>query len=207
MTTERSRALWGLMIAALFTCMPAYAAPGADIAFAGSDDAPILTLTREHGMVRGLEDRPLVRVYANGLVHVHVPPYMKGAGHYRYRLETAELDRLLRGLDDDGVMRFDAQAVRAERSAAEAARHAASGERFVTLDSTKTRIELDFASFGRAGETPAALKNVIEWADVGIEALRYPQVHGLTGLAAAEASLLALMDDPRRRSVKAPEGE
>lgn len=172
--------------------------------FVGDNNRPILSLTREHGMMREVADEPLLRIFASGYVHVHIPRYMKEAGHYAYQLDKKTLDDLLNTLDDYGLFEFDEQAARTQLATARAVRQRATGERFVTMDATRTRIELAFASWSRGEGKGAPLVRTIDWADPAVDASRYPQADAVVGLAAAERTLLALLTHPSRRAIKAP---
>lgn len=164
--------------------------------FTAHADRPILTLAREHGMIRGLQERPFVLVFGDGRVRVERPPYMVQPGVFEYRLGAAELDELVASLDRDQVLTLDSVALSRERDAAERSRRSATGERLMTTDTTVTRIKIDFASFARAGDPPAALGNMLLYGDLQIDAMRFPQIEGLQALASAEKRLLALMDHP-----------
>ena len=168
----------------------------APVAFVAHSDRPMITLEREHGMVRGLVERPLLYVYGDGLVRVERPAYMINPGVFEYRLKADELTELIASLDRDGVMTIDSTTLRAERDAAALAIRSSSGERHFTSDATVTRIKFDFASYARAGATPAPLGNALRYSDLQIDALRYPQLKDLAALANAEKRLLALIDHP-----------
>lgn len=177
------------------------------ISYRADGAQPVITFSRLHGMVRGVSDLPLLYVYADGRVHVDLPVYMKNAGRYEYRLGRAELDALIRNLDTQGVTQFDAAAVRKKRDDALRSIRVSTGQRFATLDSTVTRIELNFAGFARSDAPAAPLRRTVEWADVAIDAQRLPQITEIVTLAAAEKSLLALIDHPRRKPVESQRGE
>lgn len=191
-------------LCAMFVACCAVNAQDRTLKYAGENNRPILSLTREHGMMRGLKDEPLVRVFAGGRVHVHIPAYMKNAGHYEYELDGKALDELLATLDGFGLFEFDMQSARSQVAAARTARQSVTGERFVTLDSTRTRIELAFASWSRGKDAGTALIRTIEWPDPAVDAGRYPEADAVVGLAAAEKTLLALLTHPSRRAIKAP---
>lgn len=179
----------------LVSALPGWAqsAHNEPIAFVAHADRPILTLEREHGMIRGLEERPLLYVFGDGRVRVERPAYMVNPGTYEYRLKDGELDQLIGSLDRDGVMTMDSAALQTQRNAAA---RSASGERFMTTDTTVTRITLDFASYARPGAAPAPLGNTLAYADLQIDAMRFPQLTALEALARAEKRLLALTDRP-----------
>lgn len=180
--------------------LPAAAKDGTSIDFDPVGNEPIVTLIREHGMVRDLDETPLVRVYGDGRVHVHRPAYMRDAGHFEFRLAADELAALVAALEANGLTQFDRDAVRA-------ARRAATSDHFVTLDATVTKIELNFARFASKSQAGGALERTIEWADPAIDAERFPAIPALAGLAAVERALLALTTDTRRRAVKAAGGQ
>ncbi|MFK7887340.1 MAG: hypothetical protein AB8G16_10805 [Gammaproteobacteria bacterium] len=161
-----------------------------DIYFQAQADEPIATLTREHGMVRGVADEPLVAVYGSGLVRVHRASYMINPGVTEYRLDHAALNTLIDSLS--GTFGMSSDELKRERDEAVAARAADSGEMFFTLDSTTTKITVALDGFSRDGAQPVVVNTSIAFADVQEQAQRY-ELASLQSLAKAENALLALM--------------
>lgn len=170
---------------------------GAAVRFVAHADRPMITLERVHGMIRGLQERPLLHVYGDGRVRVERPAYMVDPGVYEFRLDAGEVDELIRSLDRDGVTTMDGAALRAQRDAAARSRRFASGERLMTTDPTMTRIRFDFASYARGAAAPAPLDNRVRYSDLQVDALRFGQLRSLQALASAEKRLLSLVDRAR----------
>lgn len=179
----------------------AYVTHADTLSVVGEPSSPIITLTRSHGMVRGVVETPLVRVYDNGLVRIDLPSYMRGAGRYELRLGQDAFGALLGKLNASGLFDFDQRVVQTQRDAAVRARSTATGERFMTLDSTTTQIDLNFLSIAKGGQDGTALKQTIKWADLGIDAERFPELESLVGLAQAEKTLLELTRHADRQPV------
>ncbi|MFK8015668.1 MAG: hypothetical protein AB8G17_09540 [Gammaproteobacteria bacterium] len=200
MTFSVSRALVALLAA---LCLSA-GAVGADVPtvqFAGNGDQPIVTLSRTHGMVRGLVEKPLVNIYADGRVEVERPAYMIRPGRYEFQLPAEGLAQLIASFDTSGVLKMDVRDVTAQRDALARAQRNATGEMFMTTDPTLTQIAFDFASFSRDGSNPAPLANQIRFSEVQVQAQRYKSATGLNALADAERQLLALIDHPEMRAI------
>lgn len=167
-------------------------AQASDFMFTAQGDQPIATLTRVHGMVRGVVDTPLVTVYGDGRVRVERAPYMRNPGITEFKLDAAGLDQFVGELAS--VFEVDTQRLQDERDSAARAMASSTGEQFVTLDSTTTEISIALASFARQGEAPAAVRKSIRFADVQEQAARYSGLASLQSLAKVEKVLLALMD-------------
>jgi hypothetical protein len=200
-----TRCIRGAVAALLLGAVGAWAqsAHEAPVSFVAHDQRPILTLEREHGRVRAVAERPLVYVYGDGRVRVDRPAYMINPGIFEYRLEPGALAELVERFDRDGVMTLDTTAVRAQRDAAHQQRRSNTGERLITTDATVTRIRIDFASYARGGEVPRPLANTLQYSDLQIDAIHFPDIGDLAALANAEKQLLALIDHP----AMAPFGE
>ncbi len=190
----------GVLLAALSlgTTAMQVSADDSGIYFAAIDNQPIITLTREHGMVRDLADRPLVSIYADGRVLIERPAYMLQPGKFEQRLDPVALNALIASLDQSDVLTANTQDLAADFARAATARSAASGVRIVTADATTTHIHVRFASFARAGESPRELVNTLSFAELQTQAQQYPSLKSLAALAAAEKRLMALFDQPQR---------
>jgi len=176
---------------ALFTALSCGAFAQADeVYFQAQADEPIATLTREHGMVRGVVDEPLVTVFGSGLVRVHRAPYMVNPGVTQYRLDSDALSALIESLS--GTFSLSSDQLQRERDDAAAAMARSSGEMFITLDPTVTKITVALDGFSRNGAKPMAVNTSIAFADVQEQAQRL-ELASLQSLAKAENALLALM--------------
>ena len=184
-------------LAALALCAGAFiltsavaSAQSPDVAFVAASETPMITLTREHGMVRGVVDKPLVRVFGDGRVLVERPSYMRQAGAYEFKLSSDALAALVgdvAAIADLDVFRLDVRRNAADR---------ANGVRFVTLDHTVTRIEMKFDGLGRRGDALRRVDRSLAVANVQIDAQRHADLRELADLARAERALLALAQMP-----------
>jgi hypothetical protein len=150
----------------------------------------MVALIREHGMMRGVVDTPLVLVFGDGRVVVDRPAYMLGAGLHEFKLDADALNVLVRSMA--GLVDVDTKAVAQRRNALERA----AGERFVTLDQTVTHIKLRFDALGRNGAAARGVDRTVSLANVQIDAERYGDIAELTTMARAEQVLLELFDRP-----------
>lgn len=62
---------------------------------AAADEAPLLELSYEGGLIKNPDPTPFVRVYPGGRVLIHYPAYMKRAGDYELQLGEREIEELL----------------------------------------------------------------------------------------------------------------
>lgn len=194
--TLRSTAL---ALAAALLPLTAPSALADRLQFSAASDTPMISLTREHGMVRDVADTPLVQVFADGRVRVERPRYMIGAGVHEFSLAQDDLNALVATLA--ATVDLDTRAIKEARSA----HQRATGERFVTLDHTVTRIDLKFDALSRNGEAARSVNQTVALANVLIDAERYDQIRELAALARAERALLELARRPLADAAK--EGE
>lgn len=167
--------------------------------FSAPDNVPMISLTREHGMVRGVVDTPLVQVFGDGRVRVERPAYMIAAGVHEFALSSDELERLVAQLSDLVDLNTDVIALRRE------VMQRSTGERFATLDETTTRIALKFDALGRNGEAARSVDQTVSLSNVQIDAERFAQIEELATLARAERALLELAQQPM--NAKSAEGQ
>ena len=149
-------------------------------------------------MLAAPDPQPLLRIYADGRVHVHYPAYMKRAGEYTMNLDATTLDSLVQQLADNGLMDFDAATTRQQTRQLEATRRAASGELYYRSDGSDTVIDIRLAEYRPAAGAAAIrpFRKQVRWRDLEQQARRYPQAVGLVRAAAAAASLRALCEHP-----------
>jgi hypothetical protein len=146
------------------------ARPGMMLAYELSND---LLLTPDHFSVT---------VYQDGVALVHYPEYMEKAGDYTVQLSPSELQQLRLALEHPLVQGFNAAAVRAEQKAIDAQ----SDELFAISDDTWSNFEIDIHG----------AKKTIRWANLPIEARRYPDIGVFKKLAYIQSQLLHLDEHP-----------
>jgi hypothetical protein len=123
-----------------------------------------------------------VTVYEDGVALVHYPEYMVKAGDYTVQLSPSEVKQLRLALEHPLVQGFNPAAVRAQKRAIDAQ----SDELFAISDDTWSDFEI---------ELNGARKR-IRWANLPIEASRYPDIGVFRRLADIEAELLQLDEHP-----------
>ncbi|MEM1178262.1 MAG: hypothetical protein AAGM22_07965 [Acidobacteriota bacterium] len=161
---------------------------------------PLIEFTVRHDELVDEDPTPLLRLYGDGSVHVHVPIYMKGAGTYRMSMSDAALEALLSSLASHGVLDFEHDRVVAAKDVAEQSRHARDGSWIHISDTSWTliRVRLDRYDPQGTGLDAGPLDRQIRWPDVDWHAEHYPNVAAISGLAEAQRTLVALIDSAKR---------
>jgi hypothetical protein len=160
-----------------------------EVDYAKDPRVAVVTWIEIPGEIANPDAKPRLVVYGDGLAVAHYPPYMKRAGDFELQLSAAEMNALVRGLVQNGLVEFDPGAV---RSAARAA--AAPGVERVSTDPATTVIELRLSHYRQPGAVVYDLdvRKRIEWRGVRAATRDYPSVDELQGLAAAQRELDAL---------------
>ena len=154
-------------------------------AFSGS---PGLMLSYEltHDMLR-TPDNFSVTVYEDGVALVHYPEYMTSAGDYTVELSKSEVQQIRLLLEHPLVQGFNPGQARSQKQDIDAQ----SDEAFAISDDSWSNFEV---------HTSGAKKN-IRWANVSIEARRYPEIGVFRKLAEIEAELMQLDEHPTAKAV------
>jgi hypothetical protein len=150
-------------------------------------DSPGLMLSYElkHDMLRS-PDNFSVAVYEDGVALVHYPAYMTKAGDYVVELTPSEVQQLRLLTEHPLVQDFDPGQARAQKLEIDAQ----SQELFAISDDSHSNFE--FHSSGA--------KKQIRWANLSIDADRYPEIGVFRKLAEIEAELLQLDQHPTARA-------
>lgn len=152
------------------------------------------------GELAGDDSGPSVDVYGDGRVRVHVPRYRKDAGDFTTRLSEAEMNNLMTTLVANGLLTFDAAAVK--QSVREARQGRGAGAAEVLSESTDpsiTTIELRVRSnTAGTGGAPAAgggqdVSKTVRWVGLEGDAQQYEDVAAIRNLGAAADRFKALM--------------
>lgn len=140
---------------------------------------PGLMLSYEltHDLLR-TSDHFSVTVYEDGVALVHYPEYMDKAGDYTVQLSPSEVQQLRLALEHPLVQGFNPAAVKQQKKALDAQ----SDMLFAVSDDSWANFEIDLG-----GESKR-----IRWANLPIEADRYPEIGVFRKLAAIQAELLQL---------------
>jgi len=138
---------------------------------------------------------PLLRIYGDGRVHVHVPAYMKNAGDYEIQLNRNELDAIVLALSRDGVIDFDHSSTRKTLSRLNAQRRATTGTLWQVSDVTETVIEVNLDRYQRnPASTPVnGMKKRFAWKKLQQDARRYPESIAIQRAAASARMLHAVI--------------
>jgi len=137
----------------------------------------LLSYELTHDMLR-TADNFSVTVYADGVALVHYPEYMVKAGDYTVELTPSEVQQLRLLLEHPLVQGFNTGQARMQKQAIDAESQAL----FEISDDSYSNFEL---------YAPGARKS-IRWANLAIDADRYPAIGVFRKLADIEAKLLQL---------------
>ena len=146
----------------------------------------VLSYRISHDLLR-TTDHFSVSVYEDGLALVHYPAYMERAGDYSVQLSAAELQGLRLLLEHPLVQGFEPGEAAAEKRRIDAQ----SQELFAISDDSWSHFEFRGA---------AGVKS-IRWANLAIDADRYPDIGVLRKLAEIEEDLRQLDQHPTATAV------
>ena len=155
-------------------------------AFSGS---PGLMLSYEltHDMLR-TPDNFSVSVYEDGVALVHYPEYMNKAGDYTVELSKSEVQQIRLLLEHPLVQGFNPGQVKAQKKNIDAQ----SNELFEVSDDSWSNFEI---------LTSDDATKSIRWANVSVDARRYPEIGVFRKLAEIEADLLQMDQHPTAKPV------
>lgn len=139
-----------------------------------------------HDLLR-TSDHFSVTVYEDGVALVHYPEYMDKAGDYTVQLSPPEVKQLRLALEHPLVQGFNPAAVKAQKKTLDEQ----TGELFAVSDDSWANFEI------KRGNT----KQRIRWANLPIEARRYPEIGVFKRLAELQADLLQLDQHPTAQAV------
>lgn len=123
-----------------------------------------------------------VSVYEDGVALLHYPEYMEKAGDYSVQLSAAELQEMRLLLEHPLVQGFDPRQIGAEKKRIDEQ----SQELFAISDDSHSRFEINLDGTEKS----------IRWANLSVDADRYPEIGILRKLADFEAELLELDEHP-----------
>jgi hypothetical protein len=180
--------------------------PDLRIEYSGSPDVAIIEYDVDANIGR-TDKTPRLRIYGDGSVRVHHPPYTVMAGDYEMKLSENEVSNLLRLLHENGAMMFDDKAVAVARREAELAQARAARDNGAPLVirtdpvTSLIRIRLDFYQPASAAAPQTNVVKEIRCVDLQHDAEANPQIVALRGMANAENALIAIVEDGRLRRV------
>ncbi len=159
---------------------------------------PIILYQQNIALLSDIDDRPTFRVYGDGRVLVHYPPYMKKAGDYEMRLDDAELIELVRNLSVNGVLDFDEKTVK-EKLRADENKSKARGQFYEISDAVETVIDVRLDEYQK-NTTQKKVKNFTKqfrWKNLEQDAVRHKGRPEITQANKAVRTLDDLMRDQR----------
>ena len=141
----------------------------------------MLSYELTHDMLR-MPDNFSVSVYEDGIALVHYPDYMEKAGDYQVELTPSEVQQIRLLLEHPLVQEFNPGQAKAKKKDIDSQ----SRELFAISDDSWSNFEV---------HTPGNEKS-IRWANVAVDAERYPGIGVFRKLADIEAQLLQLDQHP-----------
>ncbi len=159
---------------------------------------PIIEYTLVHEMLAEPDTEPLLRIYGDGRVHVHVPAYMKNSGDFEIQLSRNELDTLVLALSQDGVIDFDHNLTHENLDRLSAQRRVATGTLWQVSDVTETVIEVNLDRYQRnpASIPVNGLKKRFSWKKLQLDARHYPESIAIQRAAASARMLHTVIQRP-----------
>ena len=180
-----------LFILLLFLFMLPGMLPGMALA----QTEPILTYRSTHDLLP-TDDVHWVEVYEDGTALVHYPVYMKKAGDYAVQLRPNEVQQIRLLLEHPLVWKFDREKLIAEKKRIDAQ----STELFAISDNTYSEFEINLPVQPKNNASNKSQK--IRWANVRIDAERYPGMGIFRKLADIQDSLRELDQHPTAQRVE-----
>lgn len=147
---------------------------------------PMLFYQVEHGLLK-TSDHFSVTVYDDGVAYAHYPEYMVKSGDYAVQLSPSEVQQVRLLLEHPLVQSFDAGDTRSAKQQLDAQ----SDELFDISDDSWSDFDIQLGG---------AQKH-IRWANVGLDAKRYPQIGVIRKLAEIESMLQDLDQHPSAESI------
>ena len=150
---------------------------------------PGLMLSYEltHDMLR-TTDNFSVSIYEDGVALVHYPEYMDKAGDYAVELSPSEVQEIRLLLEHPLVQGFEPGQAKARKKAIDDQLP----EAFAISDDSYSNFELH----------STGTEKRIRWANLAVDAERYPEIGVFRKLADVEADLLQLDQHPTARAVQ-----
>jgi len=180
-----------LFILLLFLFMLPGMLPGMALAQA----EPILTYRSTHDLLP-TDDVHWVEVYEDGTALVHYPVYMKKAGDYTVQLKPNEVQQIRLLLEHPLVQKFDHDKLIKDKKE----KDAESTELFHISDNTYSEFEINLPVQPKNNASNKSQK--IRWANVRIDAERYPGMGIFRKLADIQDSLRELDQHPTAQRVE-----
>lgn len=144
--------------------------------FSGSPGL-MLSYQLTHDMLRA-SDNFSVSVYEDGVALVHYPEYMDKAGDYTVELSASEVQQIRLLLAHPLVQSFNPGEARAQKQDID--------------DQSQELFEISDDSWSNFEFHTSGAKKSIRWANLSIDAERYPEIGVFRKLAEIEAELLQL---------------
>ncbi|MEM9595741.1 MAG: hypothetical protein AAGD06_15830 [Acidobacteriota bacterium] len=179
----------------------------AQLDYPDDPDFMVLEYTVTHDELAENDPIPLLRIYGDGTVRVHIPVYMKGAGDFSLKLPADELRSLLTAVDAAGVLGFDAERVAESKAEAVEARFQRDGTYLDISDTSWTHIRVRLETYQPAasGAPAGSFDRQIRWPDVAWHAEHYPSLVEVRNLANVEQRLRGLLRHPALQAIDSPE--
>ena len=172
----------------------------AGFSFSATSDAiePIVHYQQNIQMLSAMTDKASLSVFGDGRVLVHYPAYMKKAGDYEMRLDTAELKQLLHTLSNNGVLDFDEKKVKA-KVATDRKSLTEKGQFYAISDAAITVVDIKLDSYQKNKKSNKKINfhKQFKWKNIKHDADRYKNNKDITRANNSVKQLKGLMNDTR----------
>jgi len=166
------------------------------VSYETSPTVVVASLREVLGEMADADPGPSLRIFGDGRLEVHRPPYMQQAGDWTDQLSADEMQVVLGALVADGLLDLDAATARANLTAARhRARAAALAGEAPLLEASDTGVTtITLAVEGRS--------QTIVWRGLRADAFVNPDVREVQQARRAQETLLLLMDRPGLRRAR-----
>ena len=170
----------------------------AGFSFNEKSSEPVIQYRQHIYMLAGIDDKPMLQIFADGRVVAHYPVYMKKAGDYEMQLDEAELEALIQSLSSNGLMVFDAKKVKDKIKQYKKAEKA-KGQFHAISDAVESVIEIKLDEYQENNKAKKIEKfhKQFRWKNIEHDAARYKHDSEIIKANNSVTHLKGLMKDKR----------
>lgn len=182
------------------------------IEYATDPSEVLISFTETHGVMTGDDAQTRLEIYGDGTVEVQVPSFMKKAGSYQMKLDKVELDQLLQDLAAKDIPEFDSEKTQANKENMINVSQTTSAQPtlYEVHDASVTNIVINLDRYLKLTNNNTAngqvidasnevfnLRKKITWKGIRDDSKKFPDIEEIQKLAAAQQSLLDIIDNPQ----------
>lgn len=167
-------------------------------------DFVVIEYTQIDTMIKGADPVPLLRIYGDGTVAVHLPAYMKRAGDYEMRLSDGQLQQLLTSLEQKSILNLNSEKVTQLKQQAVLNRIQQSKTLVERSDDTYSVIKVRLSNYipASTGVASSDFTHSVSLKNLKWSTRSYPDVPQLKSAAEAEDELSGYLVHPNLKKIK-----